>query len=314
MRSHLLRSHPAKRAFRTWLIGAVTLGAVAAAAQPAAAQTPRADTLDMTGRVALVTGSTDGLGREVARALAARGAHVIVHGRNVERGRELVQEITAQRVGSARFFAVDFASLAAVRALADSVLKHYPRVHLLVNNAGIRLADRTARQTSAEGYELHFAVNYLAGYLLTELLLTRLRESAPSRILFVASRTQQPIDFANVMLDGNYTSGRGYAQSKLAQIIYAQDLAEQLKRSNIVVYAVHPAGVMNTNMMRSIGATPRSTVEQGLASTMQAITTTSAPTGTYFFESTIAAPNAQAADTSARRRLRELSKSLTGTP
>ncbi len=268
----------------------------------------------MRGRVALVTGSTDGLGREVARALAARGAHVIVHGRNVERGRELVQELTAARAGSARFFAADFASLDAVRALADSVRTNYPRVHLLVNNAGIRLADRSPKQTSVEGHELHFAVNYLAGYLLTELLLTRLRESAPSRIVFVASRTQQPIDFANVMLNGNYSSGRGYAQSKLAQIIYAQDLAERVKRDNIVVYAVHPAGVMNTNMMLSIGATPRSTVEQGLASTMQAITTKSAPSGTYFFESTIATPNAQAADTAARRRLRELSQSLTGIP
>lgn len=302
------------RALRGCVLGAVALLSLVLLTARVHAQAARADTLDMVGRVALVTGSTDGLGREVARALAARGAHVIVHGRNVERGRELVQEITTQRVGSARFFAADFASLAAVRALADSVLKHYPRVHLLVNNAGIRLADRTERQTSADGYELHFAVNYLSGYLLTELLLPRLRESAPSRIVFVASRTQQPIDFANVMLDGNYTSGRGYAQSKLAQIIYAQDLAERVKSSSIVVHAVHPAGVMNTNMMRSIGATPRSTVEQGLASTLQAITTTVAPTGTYFFESTIATPNAQAADTSARRRLRELSQTLTGTP
>src|SRR5687767_3949159 len=136
----------------------VSLGmlAMAFAAQ---AQTPPQDS--MKGQTVLITGSTDGLGREVARRVAALGAHVIVHGRNKERGTALVDEITKLGKGGARFYAADLASLAQVRQLAESVRRDYKRLDVLVNNAGIWV--QGPRQVSADGHELHFAVNYLSG-------------------------------------------------------------------------------------------------------------------------------------------------------
>src|SRR5262245_2956171 len=126
-----------------------------------AAQVPQASqNTAMRGQVVVVTGSTDGLGREVARRLAASGAHVIVHGRNRERGTALVDEITRQGKGSARFYAADFASLARVREFAQAIRRDYKRLDVLVNNAGVWLPDR---QVSADGHEMHFAVNYLSG-------------------------------------------------------------------------------------------------------------------------------------------------------
>jgi NAD(P)-dependent dehydrogenase (short-subunit alcohol dehydrogenase family) len=126
--------------------------------------------LPLAGRTVLVTGSTDGLGRELARSLAADGATVIVHGRNVERGEALVAEINAHGPGRARFIAADFASLQAVRGFADRVAREHPRLDLLVNNAGIALGSKQPRRTSADGHELQFAVNYLAGWVLVNRL------------------------------------------------------------------------------------------------------------------------------------------------
>lgn len=284
---------------------------MSAVAQSAAAQSTTEPS--MQGKTVLITGSTDGLGRETARALAARGAHVIVHGRSAERGRAVVDEITKSGKGSARFYAADFASLAAVRAFADTILANYPRLDVLINNAGV-LGGDAPRRTSRDGHELHFAINYLAGFLLTERLLPRLRASAPSRIVNVASRAQQPIDFDNVMLETGYNGSRGYAQSKLAQITYSKELAERLKGSGVSVYALHPATMMNTTMVLAIGAAPRSTVEEGLASVLHAIDVTDAPSGTYFNGQAAAAPHAQAMDAAAQAKLRALSAKLTGQP
>ncbi len=293
-------------------IVALTFGAMLLATSAlSTASAQNAAELSMQGKTVLITGSTDGLGRETARALAARGAHVIVHGRSAERGTALVEEITRSGKGSARFYAADFASLAAVRAFADTILANHPRLDLLVNNAGV-LGGDAPRRTSSDGHELHFAINYLAGFLLTERLLPRLRASAPARIVNVASRAQQPLDFDNVMLERNYNGGRGYAQSKLAQITYTKDLAEGLKGSGVSVYALHPASMMNTTMVRDIGAAPRSTVEEGLAAVLHAIDAADAPSGTYFNGQVAASPHAQAMDPAAQAKLRALSLQLTG--
>src|SRR5690349_13155433 len=153
-------------------------------------------------QVILVTGSTDGLGREVARRLAASGAHVIIHGRNRERGAAVVEEIQREGKRSAAFYAADLSSLAEVRELGAAILRDYQRLDVLVNNAGIWVT-QGQRQLSSDGHEMHFAVNYLAGYLLTRTLLPLLEKSAPSRIVNVASVAQTPIDFSDVMLERN---------------------------------------------------------------------------------------------------------------
>jgi NAD(P)-dependent dehydrogenase (short-subunit alcohol dehydrogenase family) len=264
----------------------------------------------MKGKTVLITGSTDGLGREVARRVAARGAHVIVHGRNHERGKTVVDEIAREGTGTARFCAADLASLAEVRALADTVKRDYQRIDVLVNNAGV-LSMRD-RQLSKDGHELQFAVNYLAGFLLTRSLLPTLVASAPSRIVNVASLAQSPIDFSDVMLERPGRASQGYGQSKLAQILFTFDLAAELKGRNVVVTALHPATLMNTSMVKQSGMQVRSTVDEGATALIQQITG-AVESGQYYNGLQAAKPDAQAYDANARAQLRALSRELTGT-
>jgi NAD(P)-dependent dehydrogenase (short-subunit alcohol dehydrogenase family) len=281
---------------------------LAATAMNAAAQLPAPHA----GQVILITGSTDGLGREVALRLAADGHHVIVHGRNQERGAAVVQEIEAAGRGSAAFYAADLASLDEVRDFASRIRRDYDRLDVLVNNAGIWATGNSERRLSQDGHELQFAVNYLSGYLLTHLLLPLLTESAPARIVNVASTAQTPIDFDDVMMERGYTGGRGYGQSKLAQIIFTFDLAEQLEGTGVTVNALHPSTLMDTQMVRDAGVAPRTTVDQGARALLQLITAPDLGSGRYFNVMEPARANAQAYDADARARLRRLSDELTG--
>lgn len=288
------------------------LAAIAAGVPAAAQLTAVAGVAPREGQaVVLVTGSTDGLGREVARRLASEGRHVIVHGRNVERGRELVDEIMAGGEGTARFYAADLASLDQVGALGDAIRRDYDRLDVLVNNAGIG-STAPERQVSADGHELRFAVNYLSGFLLTRMLLPLIVESAPSRIVNVASGAQNPIDFENVMLEREYSGGRAYGQSKLAQILFSFDLARELAGRDVFVGVLHPATYMDTNMVRMSGRTPVSTVDEGADAVMNLVTNTGLESGQYFNGLNPARANAQAYDEAARERLRVLSRELTG--
>lgn len=268
-----------------------------------------------TAKTALITGSTDGLGRAVARKLAASGFRVLIHGRDTGRGEDLVREICAQG-GWARFHRADFASLAQVRALADTVCQEQDRLHLLVNNAGIGTGDGRARSrpASVDGHELTFAVNYLAGYLLTRELLPLLARSAPARIVNVASLSQYPLDFDNLMLTHAYSGMRAYAQSKLAQIMLTFDLAPRVRDSGVTVNCLHPATYMDTTMVRVAGARPMTTVEEGAAAVMRLAVSgeLEGETGGYFDGQRPSRANAQAYDPEARRRLAEVSARLTG--
>jgi len=262
-------------------------------------------------QVILITGSTDGLGREVARRLAEGGAHVIVHGRNRERGEALVREIEDAGKGSARFYAADFGSLAEVRSFAETILRDYPRLDVLVNNAGIWLVRPPERRVSADGHEMHFAVNYLAGYALTHLLLPRLIESSPARIVNVASAAQAPLDFEDVNLERDYSPSRAYAVSKLAQVTFTIDLAEQLEGTGVTVTALHPATMMNTSMVIETGMPPRSTVEEGVEAVLQLVTGPDVVSGQYYNGLVKGRVHPQAEDREARARVRSLSEALT---
>jgi NAD(P)-dependent dehydrogenase (short-subunit alcohol dehydrogenase family) len=263
--------------------------------------------------VALVTGSTDGLGRDVALRLGGAGYHVIVHGRNEERGRAVVAEIQSTE-GSASLIIADFASLANVRQLAAKVLADYSRLDVLVNNAGIgRGADGATREESQDGHELRFAVNYLSHFYLTRALLPLLRESAPSRIVSITSTAQNAIDFDDVMLErAPYEGARAYGQSKLAQIMMTMDLAEELEGTGVTANAVHPAIYMATSMVLNRGGTPMATIDEGADPVMQVIMSPLAGSGNYWRQATNARAQAQAYDLDARRRLRTLSMQLTG--
>jgi len=268
--------------------------------------------VSLRGKTALVTGSTDGLGKEVARQLGALGAFVIVHGRNAGRGEEVVRAIRAAGHGDAAFHRADFASLAGVAAFAEEILETYDRLDLLVNNAAA--VSGAERQTSADGHELAFAVNYLSHFLLTYRLLPLLEASAPARIVNVSSLGQTPIDFADVMLERGYNPGDAYRRSKLAQIMFTIDLAAELDPAHVTVNSLHPARSMNTARVINGGFQPLSTVEEGAEATMQLAVSPAlaARTGLYFNGLNEARANAQAYDVEARAKLRALSVELTG--
>jgi NAD(P)-dependent dehydrogenase (short-subunit alcohol dehydrogenase family) len=270
--------------------------------------------MPMRDKTVLITGSTDGVGRKVAIELGRLGARVLLHGRDTARAREVVAEI-GKSGGAAEFYPADLASLADVRALASVVAEDNPRLDLLINNAGI--GTRTGgpeRRTSADGHELRFAVNYLAGFLLTRLLLPVVKSSTPARIVNVASAGQAPIDFDDVMLVRNYDGAQAYRQSKLAQIMFTVDLAQELAGTGVTVNCLHPATYMATTMVREAGVSPVSTVQEGADAILNLAVspTLEGRSGLYFNRKQETQANAQAYDKAARRRLRELSMRLTG--
>lgn len=271
--------------------------------------------MKMDGKTVLITGSTDGVGRYVAARLAASGATVLIHGRDGGRAKALIEEI--RRAGGAEpvFYQADLSSLAEVRRLAGAVVADHTRLDVFVSNAGIGSQNEgPSRQTSRDGHELRFAVNYLSGFLLAHLLLPLLRASAPSRIVNVASLGQHPIDFDDVMITRGYSGGRAYAQSKLAQIMFTVDLARELAGSGVTVNSLHPATYMNTTMVRAGGVTPISTVEQGGEAILHLVSgdDVADKSGLFFNGMNEAQAHPQAYDENARRRLRALSLELTG--
>jgi NAD(P)-dependent dehydrogenase (short-subunit alcohol dehydrogenase family) len=271
--------------------------------------------MDVNGKTILITGSTDGVGRYVARQLAARGAKVLIHGRDSARAMALIDEIERAGHPAPGFYYADLSSLAAVRGLASAVLAQHKRLDVFISNAGIGSQnDGPGRQTSADGYELRFAVNYLSGFLLAHLLLPLIKAAAPSRIVNVASLGQHPIDFDDLMITKGYNGSRAYAQSKLSQIMFTIDLAEELKGFGVTVNSLHPATYMNTTMVRAGGITPISTVEQGGAAILHLATgdDVAGKSGLFFNGMNEAKANPQAYDAAARQRLRALSLELTG--
>ena len=261
----------------------------------------------------LVTGSTDGLGKAVARELAAQGATVLVHGRSGPRVDAAIAEI-ADATGSDRLvpFVADLSSLDAVDCLADEVSADRGRLDALVNNAGIGLPERVE---SSDGYELTFAVNYLAPFRLTGRLLPILRDSAPSRVVNVASVGQAPVNFDDVMLQRGYDMAVAYSQSKLALIAFTFELAERLRAEGegaVSVTALHPATLMPTKMvLQTVGRTVDS-LQQGVAATLRLVIdpTLDGVSGAYFDGLERATADAQAYEPAARHRLWELSERL----
>jgi NAD(P)-dependent dehydrogenase (short-subunit alcohol dehydrogenase family) len=271
--------------------------------------------MNMWSKTVLITGSTDGVGRHVAARLAADGAKVLIHGRDVARAATLIEDVKRSGHQPPVFYQANLSSLAEARRLADAVAADHKRLDVFVSNAGIGSQNEgPARQTSADGHELRFAVNYLAGVLLAYRLLPLLKAASPSRIVNVASLGQHPIDFDDVMITKNYSGARAYAQSKLSQIMFTIDLAEELKGTGVTVNALHPATYMNTTMVRAGGITPISTVEQGGEAILHLVSgdDVAGKSGLFFNGMNEAKAHPQAYDVAARQRLRALSLELTG--
>jgi NAD(P)-dependent dehydrogenase (short-subunit alcohol dehydrogenase family) len=267
--------------------------------------------------VVLITGATAGLGQALASALAAKGATVLLHGRHQVRG-EAVAAALRRATGNDRvaFYGADLASLAAVRGLAERVSVEQERLTVLVNNAGVGRGDAgSPRRLSADGYELRFAVNYLAPALLTRLLVPLLVSSAPARVVNVASATQFAVDFDDPLLV-DYDGRRAYGQSKLALIMFTFDLAEELADSGVSANCLHPASRMPTRMTRAAGVASRDSLEAGLKATLRLAVGGEVATvsGRYFDRLREGECEAQAYDPVARRRLRRLTDDLLHAP
>lgn len=211
------------------------------------------DQSPMQGKVCLVTGATSGIGKATALGLARQQANVILVARNQAKG-----EVTQQEIRSAAgnpavdLLLADLSSQASIRHLAAAVAERYPQVHVLINNAGVFMLNR--RET-VDGLEMTFAVNHLAPFLLTQLLLDRLKASAPARIVNVSSgaHTSGRIDWQNLQLQQSYNVWRAYAQSKLAILLCSYELARRLEGTGVTVNCVHPGFVFTNMGMNNVG-------------------------------------------------------------
>jgi retinol dehydrogenase-14 len=199
----------------------------------------------MAGRTVLVTGATSGIGRATALGLATMGAHVAITGRNCERTESAAREISAAGAMNVEVFVADLSSQAPVRRLAGEVLERLPRIHVLVNNVG---GYWSTRHVTEDGLERTFALNHLAPFLLTSLLLDRLEQSAPARVVTVASNAhaQGRIDFDDLQGMRSYSGRRAYSQSKLANVLFSYQLARRLRGSAVTANALHP-GLVRTS-------------------------------------------------------------------
>ncbi len=265
------------------------------------------------GRTILVTGATSGLGRALVRLLAEMRATVIAHGRDAGKLADAAERIKRDTGTEIHTVRADLAELAQVNRLADNVLAHHDRLHVLVNNAGVGFGPPGGeREVSADGIELRFAVNHLASYALARRLADRLVASAPSRIVQVASAGQLPLDPEDPFTERGYDGVTAYRRSKLAQIMASYDLASDLIGTGVSVHAVHPATFMDTAMVREHGTQPVSTIDDGLAAVLPLIVDPELgrSSGHYFHGTHEAEPDPQADDPAARAWLRSISDDL----
>lgn len=280
---------------------------------------------DVHGKTVLVTGATSGIGLEAAVVLAARGARVVLVGRNPERTRRVLEQVRS-RAGSSEVSSLpcDFSSQAAIRNLAAEFRARHDRLDVLVNNAGTVFKKRTVTE---DGIEATFAVNHLGYYLLTSLLLDLVKKSAPARIVCVASvgHRSGTMDFDNLGFEkGGYWIMRAYGRSKLANILFASELARRLAGTGVAANSLHP-GAVNTNIWSGAPAYARPLIDllfkpffisakQGGDAIVQlaADPAVEGITGKYFEKGKPVEPSARAADAALARKLWAVSARLTG--
>ncbi len=278
----------------------------------------------MNGRICIVTGATHGIGRATARALAASGATVLVHGRDLARARAVAEDISRDTGNpEVRFVQADFAQLAQVRRLAQELQSLLPRLDVLINNAAVMAA---ARARSAEGYDLTFAVNHLAPFLLTNLLLDKLKASAPARVIVVASEAHRraTLDFGDLMNAGASGWWTAYERSKLANVLFARELARRLAGTGVTVNALHP-GVVRSQLFRgspallrvllwSVGRLFMLSPQQGARGSVYLATASEldGESGGYYRGCRRVAPSAAAQSEACAARLWQESARLTG--
>ena len=280
----------------------------------------------MNGKQILITGATNGIGLAAAEALVALGANVAIVGRSETATRIATARIKAARKRGATVdvFMADLSSQAAVRKLAGEVLARYPRLDVLVNNAGAMYA---RRQATEDGIELTWAVNHLAPFLLTTLLLDRLKESAPARVVTTASAAHQGarIPFEDLNAERSYRSFERYGQTKLANILFTRELARRLEGTGVSASCFHPGLVAtgfnrNNGLLMDLGMTMLRPVarspEKGAETLVWLATSPEAATvnGGYYFDKRHVLPSAEAQNMDTARRLWEVSEAQCTSP
>ena len=276
----------------------------------------------MNGKVVLITGGTSGIGKAAAKALAGMGAEVVVAGRNRQKGEGALQEIRSES-GNNRvsLLLADLAAQAEVRRLAKEFRASHARLDVLVNNAGLY---KTRRTETPDGIEMTLAVNYLAPFLLTNLLLDLLKKSAPSRVINVSSEAERwgKIDLDDLQSERRYRGFPVYGKSKLANIMFTYELAERLRGTGVTANCMHP-GSVNTNMgknERGVGIllfrafkpfmrTPKKGADTLVY--LAASPDVQGRTGEYFIDREVATPSKEAYDGTLREQLWEVSEELT---
>jgi len=271
-------------------------------------------------KTCLVTGATSGIGLETARALAHRGATVVVLGRSPERCKATARALREESGFPVEPLAADLSVQADVRRAAREFQERFPRLDVLVNNAG---AAYMKREESADGIEKTWALNHLGYFLLTNLLLDLLKRSAPARVVNLSShahRSVKGIDFEDIQAQKRYRAFRAYGISKLANVMFTRELARRLEGAGVTVNAMHP-GLVATNFgakmplvvqwtFRLFGLSP----EKGARTAIYLATAPDVEgvSGKYFYKEKEVRPAASALDDAAARRLWDLSEAMTG--
>lgn len=267
----------------------------------------------MIGKICLVTGATDGIGKITIRALAEAGATVIGVGRDTAKIKDTLDEI-GKTSGTLEFFTTDLSSLAQVRTLAEQFKAKYDRLDVLVNNAGALFTDY---RESVDGIEMTFALNHLAYFLLTDLLLDTIKASAPARIINVSSNAHNgsTINFDDLGHKRNYDGWATYGASKLANLLFTYELARRLDGTGVMVNAVHP-GFVNTNFQRAAGLNMRGplTPEEGADTQIWLATSPEVEgiTGKYFVQRRDTRSSDISYDQGVARRLWDVSAKMVG--
>lgn len=278
--------------------------------------------INMQGKVCLVTGSSSGIGKETARELARMGATVVMICRNRTKG-EAAQSEIKEASGNAQvdLIVADLSELSQVRRAASEFKQKYRQLHVLINNAGVM---KSERKVTPDGLEYTFATNYLAPFLLTELLLDVLSASAPARIVNVSSvgHTSGNIDFADLQGEQKYSIMKAYSQSKLALIYATYELADQLEGTGVTVNALHPGLVASnfseglTGLMRFFGTVVMPVIgisaEKGAQTTLYLATSpeVESVSGKYFIKSKQTPSSKLSYDVAVRKRLWHVSEEL----
>jgi retinol dehydrogenase 14 len=275
----------------------------------------------MTGRICAVTGATRGIGRATAEGLARLGASVILVCRRLEDGEAVAREIGA-RYSTPDVVAADLSSQASIRRAAADIQERYPRLHVLINNAGV-IPRR--REVTVDGLEMQFAVNHLAYFLLTNLLLPQLKAGAPSRIINVSSgaHTHASMDFDDLQAERAYEPKEVYSRSKLANVLFTYELARRLEGTGVTVNSLNP-GVVATGMLADYmgvapglgaGSTFGAKPEEGAETSIYLASSPEIErvTGKYFERRQARRSSRESYDEAPARRLWELSQRLTGT-